>query len=68
MAFKETYVLMNDVWEDTPVIHVIHGEWEPIINAYGELEGWMCKRCGTETRQKSNYCPNCGCCMDGSSK
>ena len=64
VAFKETYVLMNDVWEDMPVIHVIHGQWGPIINAYGELEGWICKRCGTESKQKSNYCPKCGAKMD----
>ena len=54
--------------KDAPVADVtpvIHGEWEPIINADGELEGWMCKCCGTETKQKSNYCPSCGCRMDG---
>lgn len=47
---------------------VMHGEWEPIINAYRELEGWMCKCCGTETKQKSNYCPSCGSRMDGGSE
>lgn len=47
---------------------VVYGQWEPIINAYGELEGWICKRCGTETKQKSNYCPRCGCRMDGGSE
>lgn len=46
------------------VTPVRYGQWEPIINAYGELEGWICKRCGTETKQKSNYCPNCGAKMD----
>lgn len=46
------------------VVPVMHGQWEPIINAYGELEGWICKRCGTETKQKSNYCPSCGAKMD----
>ena len=65
-------------WADTPedcifnvrrmpladVVPVIHGRWEPIINAFGELEGWICKRCGTETKQKSNYCPNCGAKRD----
>lgn len=65
-------------WADTPegcifdvrrmpladVVPVIHGRWEPIINAFGELEGWMCKCCGTETKRKSNYCPNCGAKMD----
>lgn len=46
------------------VAPVVHGKWEPIINAYRELEGWLCKRCGTETKQKSNYCPSCGAKMD----
>lgn len=46
------------------VAPVRYGQWEPIINAYGELEGWICKRCGTETKQKSNYCPSCGAKMD----
>lgn len=52
---------------DAPTVDVapvMHGEWEPIINAYRELEGWICKRCGTEAKQKSNYCPNCGAKMD----
>lgn len=43
---------------------VVHGRWEPIINAYRELEGWICKCCGTESKQKSNYCPKCGAKMD----
>lgn len=46
------------------VAPVIHGEWESIINAYRKLEGWICKCCGTETKQKSNYCPTCGAKMD----
>lgn len=56
---------------DVPTVDVapvIHGEWEPIINAYRELEGWICKCCGHETKQKSNYCPRCGCRMDGGSE
>lgn len=55
--------LLHDV-QTADVVPVVHGRWEPIINAYGELEGWMCKRCGTETKQKSNYCQNCGAKMD----
>lgn len=50
------------------VVPVVHGRWEPIINAYGKLEGWIHKCCGTETKQKSNYCPSCGCRMDGGSE
>lgn len=56
--------LLHDV-PTADVAPAIHGEWEPIINAYRELEGWMCKCCGNETKQKSKYCPNCGCRMDG---
>ena len=55
--------LLHDV-PTADVAPVIHGEWEPIINAYRELEGWICKCCGTETKQKSNYCPNCGAKME----
>lgn len=40
-----------------------HGEWEEIRDAYRQLEGWMCKKCGRETKAKENYCPNCGAKM-----
>ena len=43
--------LLHDV-KTADVAPVIHGEWESIINAYRELEGWICKCCGTETKQK----------------
>ena len=45
------------------VAPVMHGRWEPIIDAYGELEGWICA-CGRESKEMSNYCPNCGAKMD----
>lgn len=41
-----------------------HGEWEEIRDAYGQLEGWMCKKCGRETKAKENYCPSCGAKME----
>ena len=44
---------------------VKHGHWEEIRDAYGQLEGWICKKCGRETKAKENYCPNCGAKMDG---
>ena len=47
------------------VVPVVRGRWTPIINAYGELEGWMHEHCGTETKCKFTYCPNCGAKMDG---
>ena len=37
--------------------------WEPITDPYGNLEGWLCS-CGRETKEMSNYCPNCGAKMD----
>ncbi len=46
------------------VAEVKHGEWEEIRNAYGEIEGWLCK-CGREVKSKENYCPACGAKMDG---
>lgn len=67
----ETWVRSVYLQQDVPTVDValvMHGEWEPIINAYRELEGWMCKCCGTETKQKSNYCPSCGSRMDGGSE
>lgn len=42
---------------------VKHGKWETIIDAYGRIEGWLCK-CGRESKEKCNYCPNCGAKMD----
>ena len=47
------------------VTPVKHGEWEEIRDAYRQLEGWMCKKCGRETKAKENYCPTCGAKMDG---
>lgn len=46
------------------VAPVRHGRWEEIRDAYGKLEGWLCK-CGREVKSKDNYCPNCGAKMDG---
>lgn len=34
-------------------------KWESIINAYGELEGFMCS-CGLEAMTAYEYCPGCG--------
>lgn len=47
------------------VQEVRHGKWEEIRDAYGQLEGWMCRECGREMKAKVNYCPNCGTKMDG---
>lgn len=50
------------------VAPVTHGKWEEIRDAYRQLEGWMCKKCGRETKAKENYCPNCGAKMDKGSE
>lgn len=64
-AIKE--VLQETIVEDgeITVTPVKHGECEEIRDAYRQLEGWMCKKCGRETKAKENYCPNCGAKMDG---
>lgn len=54
-----------------PVVDVApvkHGHWEEIRDAYGQLEGWMCKKCGRKMKAKENYCPNCGAKMDKGSE
>lgn len=62
--------MLNDFYvipKDTPaadVAPVTHEHWEEIRDAYGQLEGWMCKKCGREMKAKENYCPNCGAKMD----
>lgn len=38
----------------------LYGKWEPIIDPYGRIEGWIHNKCGVEVKQTSNYCPNCG--------
>ena len=63
-VFADGVYSVLEIFPSADVVPVMHGRWEPIINAYGELEGWICKRCGTETEQKSNYCHNCGAKMD----
>lgn len=50
------------------VAPIKHSEWEEIRDAYRQLEGWMCKKCGRETKAKENYCPNCGAKMDEGEK
>ena len=60
----ELIVLLSD-YPAADVAPVKHGEWEEIRDAYRQLEGWMCKKCGRETKAKENYCPNCGAKMDG---
>lgn len=44
-----------------------YGTWERMENAYGELEGFIC-RCGRQSNEASKYCPNCGRKMSGGEK
>ena len=53
------YVSAADVQE------VRHGKWETIIDADGQIEGWLHKKCGRQVTSKDEYCPNCGARMDG---
>ena len=47
------------------VQEVRHGKWETIIDADGQIEGWLHKKCGRQVTSKDEYCPNCGARMDG---
>jgi len=50
--------------ETADVAEVKRGEWERMINPYGELEGFMCE-CGHQSQAATNYCPNCGALNKG---
>lgn len=58
-AFR-AYLLVD---KQPTVDPVVHGRWEEVKNAHGELEGWQCA-CGRFSVEKSFYCPNCGANMD----
>ena len=57
------------------VAPVVPGWWERVDSSYyrwtpsgGTLVDcatYRCSHCGRGTAVKSNYCPNCGCRMDG---
>ena len=46
------------------VVEVRHGVWEPIIDGFGSLEGWIHPECGRTTKEASQYYPTCGAKMD----
>ena len=58
---------MTETVADFPAVDVapvVHGIWEPIIDDFGCLEGWIHPECGRATKEASRYCPNCGARMD----
>ena len=48
------------------VAPVRHGKWLPTTKWWQGGSAWKrCSECGILHLGKSNYCPNCGCRMDG---
>ena len=41
-----------------------NGKWKPISDGYVDI--YECNKCGETEDYERNYCPNCGCAMDGS--
>lgn len=55
------------------VAPVVHGRWEMTLYTTTSKRGriisnrkFTCSECAySNGRKQANYCPNCGCCMDG---
>ena len=68
--FGFTYKKIMRVIDDAPtadVAPVVHGRWvmkETMIRS-PYAKNTYCSKCFYETGNTSNYCPNCGCRMDG---
>ena len=57
--------MMGDV-DDAPaadVAQVVYGRWVCIDTDTEQF--FLCNRCKKKEYWESNYCPNCGCRMDG---
>ena len=62
---------VNGEWRDDngdaiEISRVRHGRW--IWNEEGEIDWeqfYRCSNCGDKEYWESNFCPNCGCKMDG---
>lgn len=55
------------------VVPVVHGKWtekdnsmyDPYICENVHWSTYICSECNREVMKDFNYCPNCGCRMDG---
>ena len=47
------------------VLHhpIVHGCW--VLVDTNEEQFFVCSKCGKKEYWESDYCPNCGCRMDG---
>ena len=45
------------------VVPVVHGRWLCVDTDTEQF--FLCNRCKKKEYWESNYCPNCGCRMDG---
>ena len=48
---------------DADVAPVVHGRWVCVDTDTEQF--FLCNRCKKKEYWESNYCPNCGCRMDG---
>lgn len=65
-ALNEAIELINEMPSVDDVLESIHGEWQ-IEMEYG-AEIYTCSKCGFESADDSNFCPNCGADMRRESK
>ena len=61
----EAYSAIDDLMEIPPadVAQVRHGRWLYVDTDTEQF--FLCNRCKKKEYWESNYCPNCGCLMDG---
>lgn len=49
--------------DHAPTIEPKRGEWKHGDMGVGYYEYPCCSKCGYETEEETNFCPNCGCAM-----
>lgn len=70
---EEDFERVNDIFDYAPTVDAVvvrHGRWEYIPQTLNTLSQLRCSFCGWWSIDPSidgayNYCPNCGCRMDG---